>query len=327
MRHSGAVRSKDLNKSFEHEILRHLRELNLDGKRVLVAVSGGVDSVVLWHVLQLWQRALSYDLVVAHVHHGRGSARQRAFRDRCQKFVARLARSSGFSFFTNERREWPARALKSEAELRDYRWSCLEGWAHESTSDFIAVAHHRDDLLETQMLRLIRGTSARGLRAMTHQDGRKIRPLLSLSREQIELYAKSKKLTWMRDPSNEEVEALRNWLRRRWLPQLERKSPGALKSLARSLEALASSEATAEPLSDEIWSNGGLRRKTLRQLTKKQQSEAVAEYFTRLGVKNFQRTHVNEVLRRLDTGRKVTNFSLLGFSWTILPDLVRASRV
>jgi tRNA(Ile)-lysidine synthase len=319
------MKSKNAKLSLEHSVLRALKSLPIQNKKILVAVSGGVDSVVLLELLCLWQRYFSYELAIAHVHHGKTNRSQLAYRNRSQKFVRALAKKRNLPFFTNG--ILPGTKLTSENELRDFRWQHLKQWQKAWEAAFVAVAHHRDDLVETQILRLIRGTSRSGLKAMTHMDGKIIRPLLATSREQIEYYANGQ-LPYCEDPSNKNSTTMRNWLRQTWLPQLEKQAPGARKSLARSLEMIAQKpENSAHEAPGDIWTDGGVRRKTLTALTKKQQGLVVVEYLNRMGLKQFQQSHVNEILRRLDTRRKSSTFLLLGLSWTIHPDLIQASRV
>ena len=327
------MKSADLVKRFEHSVLRVLRMQGLERSNalppsILVATSGGVDSMVLLSTLRQWQPLLKFRMIVAHVHHGKGTRVQRKFRDQAQAFVKKICSENELEFVTNLRDSFPEKPLKSESEFRDFRWAQLILWKQQLNADFVVLAHHRDDLLETQILRLLRGTSVVGLNAMTIKNGDRLRPFLGHSRAEILNYAKAKKLNWIEDPSNQQNDsALRNWVRNQWLKDLEKRSPGAKKSLASSLQQIAQMTLHTEALSQNIWANGGMRRSALVGLSKKQQSEVVVEYLHRLGLTNYQRTQVNELLRRLDSGKNNTTFSLLGLSWDILPDLVLASRV
>lgn len=322
------MKSSDSIRSFEHAILRCLRAEICQDQKILLAVSGGLDSMVMLSALAQWQRHLRIKLIVAHVHHGKGSKDQRHFRDRVQIFLSKYCAKNGFEFVTNGKENFSSAILKSEASLRDFRWSLLKKWQIENSCNAVAVAHHSDDLLETQILRLIRGTSGAGLVAMSSVSEGKIRPLLGQSRAEIKKYAKAKRLKWVEDPSNRKNSAaLRNWVRNKWLPALEKRSPGAKKSLARSLGEISQMTLHTPASHSEIWANGGMRRSALARMTKKQQSNAVIEYLHRLGLTNYQQSQVKELLRRLDSRKNNTRFSMLGLSWDILPDLVLASRV
>lgn len=284
------------------------------GETWIVAVSGGADSIVLVEMLKAWQNLLKADFILAHVHHGLGkSKKQNEYRNKAQQFVETLSDEKDFGYLSNYPLEI---ADESEAALRDFRYELLEAWAAEQNASGIILAHHRDDLLETRLLRLIRGTGASGLEAMKFRTGKKFRPLLDLSRKDIEFYAAKRGLKFVEDPSNSDAGTLRNWLRNEWIPALEKRQPGASRSLARSLEILAK-----RPRSQRrIDLNVGLRRDSVNE-------ENVAEYLRQLGCSNYGRTHVQEILKRIDTRRKNLTFEMLGFVFKVTPDLLLASRV
>jgi tRNA(Ile)-lysidine synthase len=190
----------------------------------------------------------------------------------------------------------------------------------------VALAHHREDLLETRLIRLIRGAGPQGLEAMSVQDDWKLRPLLSLSRRQLEDYARVRGLQWVEDPSNRNSDHLRNWLRAEWLPSLENQRPGAGRALARSLQELCTS-GKDRALGQELGNFVGLRRDSLKHVNAHQRRALIARYFLALGVRNYGQTHIDEVVKRLSTRAKTSRFELLGFNWEITQDLLWASRV
>lgn len=304
----------DQSKALEHRILKRLKMRIREGETWIVAVSGGADSIVLIELLKTWRNLLKADFIVAHVHHGLGKSRaQNAYRNKAQKLVEDYAEKNDFGFMTN----FPMKTSdESEAAMRDFRYSLLEAWAAEQSSQGIILAHHRDDLLETRLLRLIRGTGTAGLEAMKIRTGKKFRPLLDLSRKDIEFYARARELKFINDPSNRDAGSLRNWLRHEWIPSLEKRQPGASRSLARSLEILAKKGRPPR----RIDLNVGVRRDSLNE-------ETVAEYLRQLGCSNYGRTHVQEILKRIDTRRKNLTFEMLGFVFKVTPDLLLASRV
>jgi tRNA(Ile)-lysidine synthase len=305
----------------EHLVLRTLAGVAGSGERWLLAVSGGVDSLVMAEVLYRWRRHFKVSLAVAHVHHGRGpSASQNRFRARAQKRVQAWAQEKGLEFFTNSSETQTA---VSEGELREFRRGQLRGWFRQGEFDRIVMAHHLDDLLETRMLRLLRGVGPQGLKAMSAVRGKILRPLIEVSRREIEIYANSRKIKWVEDPSNTSSEvSLRNWLRHTWLPQLERRSPGALSSLSRSLTTLASDKFT-----ETIGPFVGLRRVSLGEADPTRRAAIVARYLRSIGIKGYSRTHVEEVLKRLANRTPHTQFDMLGFSFQTTPDFLWASRV
>lgn len=304
----------------EHAVLRNLRGLPR-GEKWLLATSGGVDSLVMAEVLQRWSRHFKVELGVAHVHHGFGSSiRQNRFRDQAQALVKEWATERKLPFFTNGAE---AETGVSEGHLREFRRAHLRRWLREGQYDRVVLAHHLDDLLETRLLRLIRGSGPQGLKAMAPVRGRILRPLLSVSRRDIEKYAHFRRMKWATDPSNERSEiSLRNWLRREWLPQLERRSPGALNSLSRSLTTLASDKFT-----ETIGPFVGLRRISLNKAEPTRRAAIVARYLRSIGINGYSRTHVEELLKRLDNHSENTQFDMLGFSFQATPDFLWASRV
>ncbi len=305
--------------SIEQRVLRDVRQLVHSPSRVLMAISGGVDSMVMAEILSQWQAGLGIEeLTVAHVHHGLGNQ----FRDEALALVRQWAEQRKLRFLTNT-----AEALSdvnSEEELRLYRNRHLRQWSAECGADAVAYAHHRDDLLETRVLRLIRGSGKQGLTAMTLFRQGKFRPLLNLARTEIEDYALAKGLHWKMDPSNAVDDALRNWLRNQWLPALERKRPGAMKTLARSIETLLP-QALGQEWPDIPYV--GLRRELFISADVSERRELLARYLRAMGINGYGQTHIDEIVKRLRTRRKNFAFAMLGLKFTVSPDFLWASRV
>lgn len=169
--------------------------------KYLLAVSGGIDSVVL---LDMLARAGEHELVVAHFDHG---IREDSAAD--ARFVEALARRYGVPF-VSQREELGADAGEELARKRRYAFLRAEADKHEAT---IATAHHADDIVETVAINLIRGTGWRGL-AVLDAPG-VARPLLHLSKQNIRQYALANRLEWVEDSTNAGDVYLRNRVRRR----------------------------------------------------------------------------------------------------------------
>ncbi len=207
------------------EVLAAVGRLGLAGRGVLVAVSGGLDSTALLHALHLLSESQRLNLSIGHVNHGlRGDeseADETAVRDLAAALgrpvrVARVdpgALREGLSS-----RERPT--LQEAA--RTLRYRALAELAEQTGASRIATAHTADDQAETVLLRLMRGTSPDGLGGIPERspDGRIVRPLLRVSRNQIERFARARRLHWREDSSNRRVNYARNRLRRHWLPGL-----------------------------------------------------------------------------------------------------------
>jgi len=171
----------------------------MDKQKLLVAVSGGVDSVVL---LDMLQQTDKYDLVVAHFDHG---IRPDSAAD--ARFVAGLAKLRGL-LFVSKREELGVKA--SEDQARRARYDFLFQEAHRLQAT-IATAHHLDDVVETIAINTVRGTGWRGLAVLDRAGV--VRPLLKYSKAEIRSYALEHRLEWVEDSTNASSNYLRNRVR------------------------------------------------------------------------------------------------------------------
>jgi len=220
-----------------------VRRLELEGRSLLVAVSGGIDSVALAHALHEISQANGLKLSIGHVNHGLRGAESEAD----AAFVADLAASLGLPSHAARvdpgaaRAAGPSRDRPSPQEAaRTLRYEALQRLAEESAAACIATAHTADDQAETVLLRLLRGTGPDGLAGIPERspDGRVVRPLLHATRVQVERFASQRGLAWREDASNASGAYARNRLRRDWLPGLARAfNPRLLRALAGLAEA------------------------------------------------------------------------------------------
>ena len=215
----------------------HRHALLRDGRRVLVALSGGADSVALLLILkELDAEGLLTVAGAAHLNHQlRG-----ADADQDATFCATLAHRLGVPF-VSERIEVAAmaRAQKRSIEdaARDVRYAFLERAATSLRADAIAVAHTREDQAETFLLRLMRGAGTRGLAAIRPRAGRVIRPLLDVNRVALREYLAARDASFREDLTNADVEIPRNRVRHELIPYLRSHfSPGVVDVLARAAE-------------------------------------------------------------------------------------------
>ena len=203
------------------------------GARVLAAVSGGADSMCLLHLL--WSHAAEHGWTVAaaHYHHGlRGESA-----DRDARFVQDWCAERSIPCFVERGavKDYADRQGKSLEEAgRELRYAFLERTAQAWHADLLAVAHHREDSAETILLNLCRGTGLDGLSGIPFRRGRIVRPLLAVSRAEIEAYLRAEGVPYVNDETNEQLFAARNILRRKILPQLEEQFPHAAEHIART---------------------------------------------------------------------------------------------
>ena len=226
------------------DALRHaVRDLQLEGQHVLIAASGGVDSTVLLEGMNQIAEAEGLKISVAPVNHGLRGAES----DGDEVAVSRRAAGLGLRFSSSrvdphrlrEGGSKRARPTLQEA-ARMCRYAALEEIARAHGADCIATAHNLDDQAETVLMRLLRGASPSALGGIPERssDGTVVRPLLAVSRAEIEAFARDQGLEWREDASNASDAYTRNRLRHHWIPGLATEfNPQLLRSLARLAES------------------------------------------------------------------------------------------
>jgi len=220
----------------------------LKQKKLLLAVSGGLDSMVLLYLFQ----ELNCDIAIAHCNFQlRG---MESFGD--QKFVQDYAEANKIPIFVTQ--------FDTEAFAKDYRLSTQVAarelrynWFYELLEtekfDYIVTAHHADDNLETFLINLIRGTGLEGLTGIPVQNDRVIRPLLFLSRKEIENYAKANNIQWREDSSNASDKYVRNKIRHHLIPILKELNPHFMASFLKTEGYLQESLAMVEDAASMIF--------------------------------------------------------------------------
>lgn len=231
------------------------RALWSPGARVLVALSGGADSVAA--LLLLHELAAAGDIVLAgaaHLNHGLrpDAADDEAF---CRELCARLGVALAV-----ERADirGAAAALRASVEVaaRHVRYTFLDRARLAMEADHIAVAHTRDDQAETVLLRLLRGAGTRGLRGILPVRGVVVRPLLEAGREELRRYLAGRGQTWREDVTNADVGHVRNRIRHELLPLLSAQyRPSVSRVLARSADVALEDDRYLEYLADGVASH------------------------------------------------------------------------
>lgn len=224
-----------MKESIQSKVSDYIRAHHLleDKQTVIIGLSGGADSVTLLHLLI----SLGYHCIAAHCNfmlRGEESMRdERMVRKLCKKWGVELEL---VTFDT--KLEAKKNKISIEMAARDLRYDWFEELRKKHQVERIAIAHHRDDSVETLLLNLIRGAGVRGLAGIKMRNNMIVRPLLCLSKEDIVAYTEANVLTSVHDSSNDETIFLRNKVRHELIPYLETINPSIRKTLASTIEYL-----------------------------------------------------------------------------------------
>lgn len=264
------------------ESLIETEQLLSPGDRVLMAVSGGVDSMVLLDVLYQFQKKFQLTLHVAHLDHQLRSDSQAD-----AQFVVEQAKQRGLAY-TVKQTDVAALAEKNRHSIetagRDTRYQFLTSVANEQGCQKIALGHHQNDQAETFLLNLIRGANVQGWGGMKPKSDAYIRPLLHCSKAQIRQYAQERDIEFREDDTNTDQQFRRNWIRHEIIPLLEQKNEQWVDAITRNQaifrEISDYLRKQAEQAFEEIVihlseSNVTLDRKNFNQLHPALQSEII----------------------------------------------------
>lgn len=221
-------------KRFKDQVLAAVRQHGMlkPGDRVIAAVSGGPDSVALASVLLELRKKLDINLTLAHLHHGQRPGEA----DEDMAFVRALAREWGVPLDTGRMRAAGMKrgGVSLEEALRERRYAFLERTLKTRKADKLAVGHNADDLVETFLINLLRGSVLSGLAGIPPVQGKVIRPLINCTREDILKYLKSRDIGFREDSSNLDRRFLRNRVRHDLIPELTRYNPAVSQTLLRT---------------------------------------------------------------------------------------------
>ena len=299
------------------------------GDRLVAGLSGGVDSVVLLDLLKRVSKKLQFELAALHVNHQINPAA-----DRWAAFCRKLCKQQGINC-TVVRVTVP-RGNSLEAAARTARYRAFAALP----ADFITLAHHLDDQAETVLLQLLRGAGVKGLSAMpvvrlerrglrTEDDAESkakrnlspqspvlspaiLRPLLDISRQEIEAYARQRKLKWVEDDSNADPGFDRNFLRHQVLPVIARRYPSYRNTLLRSSRNLAEAAQLLDELAavDAQLTADGLRIAGLQRLSALRAKNAVRYFLACHGVLMPNAARLDEYVRQVLHGSRGTRTAL-----------------
>lgn len=280
--------------------------------KYVVAVSGGVDSMVLLDILakqvtgyrlrtiekkkinsNLQPTTSNLDLVVAHFNHG---IRPDAPKD--EELVGKVAKRYNLPFEVGYGK---LGSNASEDKAREARYHFLNKTLKKYGADKIITAHHQDDLLETAILNTLRGTGRRGLTALA-DNSNILRPLMSKSKKDILAYAKKNRLDWREDESNQDEKYLRNYIRHRIIPKLSRKEEQEfLQKLSRSRATNRIINQEIANLSQKIVKNNRIDRPSFIDLPTEVASEILIHYLRQNEISGFDRRTIDRLTTVIKT--------------------------
>lgn len=306
------------------------------GETVLVAVSGGIDSVVLLDLLQRLGPDYGISLHVAHLDHGlRGAS---SYSD--AQFVERLAEERGLPIrmsrlepgsLSDHRKHGP------EGAAREARYAFLESVAAEIGAERIALGHTANDQAETILHRLTRGTGPAGLRGIPPVRHPYVRPLIEATRNEILAYAQERKLVWRVDASNADTSFTRNRIRHRVLPELETINPKVAEAICRGSLLAAEAEEASRFLVSTLWdaacSEESEEQLTLRRGALTSYPPAVRKLLLREGARRvrgnlagIEHGHVDAVVRLIAPDTSHGELSLPGLHVRVQSDEILLAR-
>lgn len=267
-------------------------DVELEPGAYVIAVSGGVDSMALLHRLQ---ELPELQLTVAHFDHG---IRKDSAEDR--KLVAELAARYDLPFVYDEGQLGPT---ASEATAREARYEFLRKVAHTINAQAIITAHHQDDIIETVIINLMRGTGRKGLTSLGDSYDVK-RPITHIPKDSLIAYAQDQGLTWREDGTNKDEKYLRNYVRHRLVSRIDvenrQKLLGIIEKLRvvnQELDNLLLEELQAHSIHNEI------DRQWFIQLPHSVAREVMAAWLRSADVLNFDRRTLERLVVAAKIGR------------------------
>lgn len=284
----------------EHVIFNSWVRKNLGqtDTKIMIGVSGGRDSMALLQALIMCFS--KNNIVVVHCHHGQGE--NKVHRDNAYRLVHSYCHQHQLTLecFRSEQ------ILTSEHHYREFRLACYQKVAELYKTNIIALAHHRDDWLETQLIKLIRGSSFTSLRKNFQWSELKKqglilwRPFSNQARDDIDVYRQKKGIPFVEDPTNSEKKYFRNWLRNEWLPMLEKTRPGAVERLALSLIHSINEIKPDETVFPWDFKTNSIDFIYFLSLSESERLRCLAYFARAKGILTIKASQLKEILRQLD---------------------------
>jgi tRNA(Ile)-lysidine synthase len=281
--------------------------------KYIIAVSGGVDSMVLLNILykkistEAQSQNIVLSVVVAHFNHG---IRQDSKAD--ETLVQKTAKKYNLPFEVGYGR---LGKNASEQKARNRRYKFLETIKTKYSADAIITAHHQDDFIETAFLNILRGSGHRGLAAMKVNQQVK-RPLLHVNKESILRYANKHRIKWIEDSTNQDESYLRNYIRKNLLSDMsEEQKQYLIKNIEKVADIVAEKDILVAKISQNIMNNNTISRSKYIMLPAEIRYEVIMYWLRSNGYRNYEKQNIEKIDIALKTGKAGTKLSIKKQLW------------
>ena len=280
--------------------------------KLLLALSGGLDSCVLLHLLAEVKRSLPFELHALHVHHGLS-----ANADAWAVFCARQCEVLNVPLQVEHVNVDKSSKLGIEAAARQLRYQALFDYQFNKTPvDFVITAHHQDDQAETLLLQLLRGAGVKGLSGMAALDKTRglMRPLLAVSRQTLCDYAVQHHIAWCDDESNDNTQYERNFVRHEVMPMLASRFPSVKSVVARTASHMAEANDLLDALAaldaENLLLNNSLCLQGLSQLDATRAKNLLRWWFSQNQLAMPSAEYLTEIVQQLLNAKPDADLSL-----------------
>lgn len=211
------MRKKTTNKNIEESVYNFLKNIEIKNKTILLAFSSGIDSSVLLDILLKLKNRINFNIAIAHVNYNlRG---EQSILDKC--LAIKLAKKNNINIYIEEIESGKYKNKNLQKEAREDRYNFFNKLYKEKLFDYLITAHHKDDLVETIIYKIVKGAGSNVYKSMNKKSSYILRPLINVYRSSIEEYAKKYSIEYREDLSNKENKYSRNKIRNMIIPLLE----------------------------------------------------------------------------------------------------------
>lgn len=305
----------------ENNVIEFCNNHNVKFCKLLLAVSGGSDSVALYHLFVKLKKQLSLDEIgIAHVNHGLRPEES----EREEEFVSQLAKQAGCRFYLKKISGKNLNDSGVELWAREERYAFFKELQNKHDYTFVATGHTADDQAETVLMRIYRGSGLTGLCGIkaVREDGI-IRPLIKLRREELKAWLEKQGKAWCEDLSNLDRKYKRNYIRHSVIPNLAKREPNIVEYLANFAEYIQGQMKTLMPLINKWVAEHKIEdepgRFVLRKPDKEQESfpasEGIALLFRKHNIP-FEKKHIASFIKNI---KRKSGCFLLKNGWKFFP--------